>query len=394
MNVLSLFDGISCGMLALERACINVEKYYAAEIDKYAIKISENNYPNIIRLGDVNNWKEWGIDWTSIDLLIGGSPCQGFSFAGKRLAFDDPRSKLFFVFVDILNHIKKHNSDVKFLLENVKMAEEHLNVISYYLNTDPVLINSALVSAQNRERYYWANWEIEQPEDQFIFLKDVIEGAAENDSICSPSWHKWWDKNREFQERKKYSQSCNDKEKALTLTARMYASWNGNFIKLEANNDQEIKIGIEQRARGKNRGNVFYSKSPTLTSSRWEENNRLILVGEANINGNDSIKRIYSVEGKAPTLSSCNDGHQEPKIKTNSPGDYKKGIDKNGNEIYWRKLTPIECERLQTLPDNYTDSVSNSQRYKCIGNAWTVDVISHIFSTMHVKKYKQERLFA
>lgn len=117
MNILSLFDGISCGRVALERVGIPVDKYYASEIDKYAIQITQKNYPDTIHLGDVTKWKDWDIDWKSIDLLIGGSPCQGFSNAGKGLNFDDPRSALFFVFVDILNHIKSVNPNVKFLLE-------------------------------------------------------------------------------------------------------------------------------------------------------------------------------------------------------------------------------------------------------------------------------------
>lgn len=175
MNVLSLFDGISAGQVALERAGIEVTNYYASEVDKYAIKITMANYPNTIQLGDVTKWREWEIDWSSINLLIGGSPCQGFSFAGKQLAFDDPRSKLFFVYVDILNHIKTLNPSVKFLLENVKMKKEYLDVISEHLGVEPVFINSALVSAQNRQRYYWANWEFGQPEDRGIVLADVAE---------------------------------------------------------------------------------------------------------------------------------------------------------------------------------------------------------------------------
>lgn len=123
MKVLSLFDGMSCGRIALERAGITVDAYYAAEIDKHAVKVSQANWPDIVHLGDVTKWKEWSIDWASIDLLIGGSPCQGFSFAGKQLAFDDPRSKLFFVYVDILNHIRNVNPSVKFMLENVKMKK-------------------------------------------------------------------------------------------------------------------------------------------------------------------------------------------------------------------------------------------------------------------------------
>ncbi len=174
MNILSLFDGISCGMIAAERAGLKVNKYYASEIDKFATQVSQANYPDIIRLGDVTGWRDWGIDWAGIDLLIGGSPCQGFSFAGKQLAFDDPRSKLFFVYVDILNHIRSVNPDVKFLLENVKMKKEHLAVITEMLGVWPVFINSNLVSAQNRQRYYWANWEITQPEDKWIVLADVL----------------------------------------------------------------------------------------------------------------------------------------------------------------------------------------------------------------------------
>ena len=130
LNVLSLFDGMSCGQIALERAGISVSKYFAAELDKYAITVTQANYPNTIQMGDVTAWREWDIDWASIDLLIGGSPCQGFSFAGKQLAFDDPRSKLFFVYVDILNHIRSVNPGVKFLLENVRMKTEFLDGIT------------------------------------------------------------------------------------------------------------------------------------------------------------------------------------------------------------------------------------------------------------------------
>ena len=125
-------------MLALEKAGIKVKKYYASEIDEFAIKVSQKNYPSIVQLGDVNEWRAWDIDWSNIDLLIGGSPCQGFSFAGKMLNFQDERSKLFFVFVDILNHIKLHNPDVKFLLENVRMKKDYQDVISQHLEVEPI----------------------------------------------------------------------------------------------------------------------------------------------------------------------------------------------------------------------------------------------------------------
>lgn len=177
MNVLSLFDGMSCGQIALNRAGIKVDNYYASELDKYAITVTQANYPETIQLGDVTKWREWDIDWSSIDLLIGGSPCQGFSFAGKQLAFDDPRSKLFFTFVDILERIKTFNPDVKFLLENVRMKKEYLDVISGQLNTDPVCINSALLSTQNRVRYYWCNWHVDQPVDKGILLSSVLDNA-------------------------------------------------------------------------------------------------------------------------------------------------------------------------------------------------------------------------
>jgi DNA (cytosine-5)-methyltransferase 3A len=131
---------MSCGRIAAERAGLPVTKYYASEVDKHAIKVSQANWPDIIQLGDVTKWREWGVDWASIDLLIGGSPCQGFSFAGKQLAFDDPRSALFFVYVDILNHIRSVNPSVKFMLENVKMKKEHLDVINKYLGVNRYLL--------------------------------------------------------------------------------------------------------------------------------------------------------------------------------------------------------------------------------------------------------------
>ena len=183
-NVLSLFDGISAGHLALNRSNISINNYYKSEIDKHALKVSNYHFPSDINLGDVTNWKEWDIDWSSIDLLIGGSPCQGFSFAGKQLAFDDPRSKLFFVFVDILNHIKSVNPNVKFMLENVKMKKEYIDIISNHLNVQPIIINSRLVSAQNRVRYYWCNWNVPELEDKNISLKQALYYRPSDDVIC------------------------------------------------------------------------------------------------------------------------------------------------------------------------------------------------------------------
>src|SRR5210317_958564 len=164
MVVLSLFDGCSMARVALQRAGIPVTKYYASEIDEYAMQVSEKNYPGIIQLGSIEDWQSWDIE--KPDLIIGGSPCQGFSFAGKQLNFKDERSKLFFEFVRILKDIKKVNPDVKFLLENVKMKKESQNIISSFLGVEPIEINSSLVSAQNRKRLYWTNIEgAELPKD-------------------------------------------------------------------------------------------------------------------------------------------------------------------------------------------------------------------------------------
>lgn len=262
MNVLSLFDGMSCGMIALERAGVTVTEYYASEIDNYATRVSEDNYPNIVRLGDVRNWREWELP--RIDLLIAGSPCQGFSFEGNQLGFDDPRSKLFFEFVDILNHYKPRY----FLLENVRMKKMHQQVITDILGVEPILINSALVSAQNRVRLYWTNIPVtEKPEDKGILLADIIESGVV------------------------------DRDKSYCIDANY---GRGTSIKIY---------------KSKHKRQIVFEATP--------------LVDE---------------------------------------------------KLNYRKLTPLECERLQTVPDNYTASVSNSQRYKMLGNGWTVDVIAHIFN--------------
>lgn len=179
MIVLSLFDGISCGRIALERAGIKVDKYYASEIEPNTIKVTQANYPDTIQLGDVTKWSEWNIDWSSIDLLIGGSPCQGFSTAGKLLNFDDPRSKLFFEYVNILNHIKQYNPDVKFLLENVKMKKEWQDVISDYLGVQPIEIDSEIITPMRRKRNYWANFNVKSIKPNDTTLRDILDSSVD-----------------------------------------------------------------------------------------------------------------------------------------------------------------------------------------------------------------------
>ena len=331
MNVLSLFDGMSCGQIALNRIGIKPKKYYASELDKYAIKVTQANYPSTIQLGDVTKWREWDIDWSGIDLLIGGSPCQGFSFAGKQLAFDDPRSKLFFVYVDILNHIKKHNPKVKFLLENVRMKKEFLDVISEQLGVQPVFINSALVSAQNRQRYYWANWEFGQPEDKGIVLADILEdGVAYNPAAI---------RGRYLVDGKRQD------GKMLTagLTQQM----------LEVKADQKTNALTTVQ-----KDNVITPMPPgryPLT-----EKSQTILATLYKENAKSMVKR------NKRGLLVCSE--------TEDFGEHE------ADGLFYRKLTPIECERLQTVPDNFTAHVSNTQRYRMLGNGFTVEVISHILS--------------
>ena len=339
MNVLSLFDGMSCGQLALERANVSVDNYFACEIDKYAMQIANKNFPNTIQLGDVSEVIVPNIvDQEDIDLLMGGSPCQGFSFAGEQLAFDDPRSKLFFEFVKIMNELKPKYV----LLENVRMKKEFEDVITEHMGFPPQLLNSSVVSAQNRWRNYWfgvlINGKYEQimippMEDKGLVLKDILQ--TDHDEPPVP-----------INERNARHHK-NPNQKALCATASMYKGAGNNGMTLV---DRLIPVGQAEEY-------AHYNYRAT--------------------------KEVYHMDGKAPTLLTMQGGNREPKVATYSP---KGGriVDLEG--MTWRKLTPIECERLQTLPDNYTEGVSKTQRYKMIGNGWTVDVIAHILGEMLLPK--------
>lgn len=180
MKVLSLFDGKSSGFTAMELAGIPVTEYYSSEVDKHAIKVSDAIHPNQIRLGDVTNWREWDIDWESIDLILGGFPCQAWSVAGKQMGDKDERGMLFWTMLDIMKHVRKHNSKAHFLIENVKMKKEFEEYITFHMNeavgdVHKILINSKLVSAQNRERYYWTSFSVTQPEDEGILLYLILD---------------------------------------------------------------------------------------------------------------------------------------------------------------------------------------------------------------------------
>lgn len=283
MNILSLFDGISCCRVALNRANIPVDTYYASEIDKHAITVAQKNFSDTIQLGDVTKWQSWDIDFTSIDIVTAGFPCQAWSVAGSQLGDKDPRGALFWITLDIISHIKKLNPKVIFLLENVKMKREFEEYISHHAEqalgkVNKYLINSALVSAQNRQRYYWTNIDgVFQPEDRGILLKDILENSS----------------------------------------------------------DEPINYSSSGRGNG-------------IVESRITEN-----------------------PTKAMTLTAT--GYTKRSMTK---------VIKNGDFEIWHNLSLIETERLQTLPDNYTAGISDTQRYKCLGNGWTVDVIAHIFKNI------------
>ena len=560
---------MACGRIALEQLGIPVEKYYASEIDKYAIQVAQANYPDIIQVGDVSNLDPK--DYMDVDLIQGGSPCQGFSMAGKQLAFDDPRSALFFEFIRLLKAIKPKY----FLLENVKMKKEFLQVISEQVSAcypdiifgiEPIFINSSLVSAQSRQRYYWTNIPgIKQPEDRGIVLKDILEDDFSSDrdkSYCidanysktGAKPHHYKDKYRRQLVNKPIKVGMNVEEvkirkhkvdeKALQKLLRSAKKESKKTIKdiaKECNvpltkaehwfrTDSSFAIpkdtvwiklkfvlGITTKDFDKAllefeyRDGVYEStqrvysdqgKSPTLTASNKEqmietkpkkaydipreilkdnERQRRVYdpsgksptilgrsdspkitrpkqVGVAvDIKGHDQIKRVYSPEGKSPTVTTCGGGHREPKVVTG--GAFRgRAYDKDGKrmdrdgvsvanktkqmlelrqdsksnaittvgkdsvvveklpdksqtiksqyykssranferqgtfhatgvqqeDLTWRKLSPRECMRLQTVPDDYLMPVSNSQKYKLLGNGWTVEVIKHIYKNMDV----------
>lgn len=302
MRVLSLFDGISCGRVALERAGIKVEKYYSSEIDKYAIAITQFNYPDTVQIGDITKLTEQQLkDLGEIDIVIGGSPCQDLSNykydRGEVTGLNGEKSGLFYHYVRILKYVKPKY----FLLENVaSMEDKWKNMITHILGVDPVMINSSLLCAAERKRLYWFNWIVKQPKDKNVLLKDIVLDA---DEVADKYWYT------------KYKLTVHE-------------------------GDVKVKATIE-------------------------------------LNGHRQTKEVYGLNHKCNTLMCDGNG-----------GNLVKKIYQNGR---CRKLTPVEYERLQTLPDNYTakgiiDSkqvnISDSRRYSAIGNGWTVDVIAHIFKNL------------
>ena len=446
MNVLSLFDGISGTQVALDRLGVKVNNYYSSEIDEYAMKTTLKNYPSTIMLGDVKNWETWhlitrqNLDWSSIDLVVGGFPCQAWSNAGLKKGDKDPRGMLFWTMLDIMKLVLEENPKAKFLIENVRMKNEFEEYITFHTEealgkVNKHLINSALVSAQNRKRFYWTNIDgIEQPEDQGLVLADILMDG------------------------------CVDRDKSYCIDANYY------------------KGGNPKSYFGKGRRQLIFNRPCELRD--FDSKAQCHHVANAtDIKGNESIKRVYADSGKSPTLTTMGGGHREPKVliipqkvrvrkyEVNIPKlqqtlrDHKKmtiltnknlaglldvpvtkvehwfrtdssfaipsediwfrlkdllviktdEFDKSivcfevrdgkfdmADRVYsqsgksptvvasnvakvmdqptYRKLRPCECEALQTFPIGYTEGISNTQRYKALGNSFTVSVIQHILN--------------
>jgi DNA-cytosine methyltransferase len=379
INVLSLFDGMSCGQQALERLGIKVDNYFASEVDKYAIKVTMANYPNTIQLGSVVNVD--GYSLPKIDLLIGGSPCQSFSFAGKRKGMStkceteiltlehylelkaegyefEGQSYLFWEYMRLLNECKPKY----FLLENVEMGEKWEKVLSKAIGVNGIHINSALVSAQNRKRIYWTNIGmkpgglfgdlesiIEQPKDKGILLKDILESEVDEKYFLSEKSF-IFDRiknNHPFTPR-----IPNDNQKS-------------NCIKIGGSGVDDL-IVHNTMPRSSTSG-----KGGTGHLSRSDGKTYCLDTGNTNA---VEIKCIGGLQKNATTYIN----KSTPMVAAMGMGGGHVPIINPDSRI--RRLTPIECERLQTVADNYTNHVSDTQRYKMLGNGWTIDVIVHILS--------------
>jgi DNA (cytosine-5)-methyltransferase 3A len=395
MNVLSLFDGMSCGQQALERAGIEVNQYFASEIDKYAIQVTMANYPNTIQLGSVVGVDGYALP--KIDLLIGGSPCQSFSFAGKRkgMATTDEQeiltlkhylklkaegyefegqSYLFWEFMRLLYEVKPKY----FLLENVEMGEKWERVLTQAIGVNALHINSALVSAQNRKRIYFTNIGMEaaglfgypvsiikKPKDRKILLKDILESEVDEKYFLSD---KGVDRIMSYNNA---DRSIDDNDKSLCLASVYHKQGRDN--QLIVHNTQRRDANRPSIQKNKNAGGSGHlSRNDGKTYCLDGGNTNAVEVREVKqLSTNNKLNggtqpyqqdRIYDVNGISPALQA-----QLPNGSTMI----------NTSRI--RRLTPLECQRLQTVNDNYNMPVSDSQKYKMLGNGWTIEVISHIF---------------
>ncbi|RGH70950.1 DNA (cytosine-5-)-methyltransferase [Ruminococcus sp. AM31-15AC] len=349
MKVLSLFDGISCGMLALQRAGIPVECYDAFEIDKYAVTVSKRNFPVIVHHGNVYDG-----DFTKFqgyDLLLGGSPCTYWSIAKKDREVDC-NGEGFRLFKEYVRALEESGCKY-FLYENNYSVHQRIkDEITRVLGVEPIMINSALVSAQNRKRCYWTNIpNVVQPEDKGILLADILENGMswQDKSYCMTASYDG-----------AVIYNTLERKQRTMVAVPVGAAQRGRYV-----DGEKTEQHIEVREDGKSNCLTTVQKDSLVCAP--------VRIGHYGKGGQG--QRIYSVVGKSVTLS-ANGGGQGAKT-----GLYK--IDLPDGDYVIRKLTPVEAERLQTLPDNYTAGISNTQRYKCIGNGWTVDVIAHILGGLH-----------
>jgi len=339
MVTVSLFDGASMGQQAIKELGLPLSKYYASEVDKYAMHIAQKNHPDTIQLGDIRNWKSWPIDWSSVNLLLAGSPCQGFSFSGKKLNFDDPRSALFFEFVDILNHARQHNPSVLFMLENVRMKQQYKNVITDVLGVEPLPLNSNRVSALHRPRLYWSN---------FIWREIVYASDLDACLCCGEP----------------YCPACD---------------MHYGDCYCPGPTQDEVTFNFEGEAYV-----LPDNLNLTIRDIVSDEPNKKILTEAA-------IRRLDNIESRAKEkglgykkcILSLDDQYLNLDANFYKGADGKRGVINDNGTL--RMPTPLECERLQTLPDNYTLGVSNTQRYKMLGNGYTVAAIKHILRPLTVK---------
>lgn len=387
MNVLSLFDGMSCGQQALERAGIKVENYFASEIDKYAMQVTMANYPNTMQLGSVVNVD--GYSLPKIDILIGGSPCQSFSFAGKRkgmstkdeqeiLTLDhylelkaegfefEGQSYLFWEYMRLLNEVKPKY----FLLENVMMGEKWEKVLSKAIGVKPIMINSALVSAQNRQRLYWTNIGLEpmglfgdlestiqQPKDKGVLLKDILEPEVDSKYYLSDKMISWLDRHALKRDVDVKKLDGNQKSSCLTATAQAKQNLSTDYI---------IHNMMPRSSTTGKGGSGHLSRADGKTYCLDTGQTNAVEIVEGDFRNDEGFR--WREGGKTGTLMA----------QARQDGTAGQVLAKINNTI--RRLTPVEYERLQTVKDNYTNHVSDSQRYKMLGNGWTVDVIVHILN--------------
>lgn len=412
LRVLSLFDGMSCGQQALERIGVNVLEYYASEIDKHAIAVTMHNYPNTKQLGSVIDVD--GYKLPKIDLLIGGSPCQSFSFAGKRKGMStkceteiltlehylelkaegyefEGQSYLFWEYMRLLNEVNPKY----FLLENVMMGEKWEKILSKAIGVKPIQINSALVSAQNRNRLYWTNIGMQpmglfgdlesiipQPKDKGILLKDVLESEVDEKYFISDTMI-----NRI--KRTNNGERCfTPADKALCLAAGYHKQCRDNHYIVASRgrnpeNPKSRKSGLNTEQMLEPR---YDGKTNCLTSV--QKDNYVVChnsMPRSSKTGKGATGPLSREDGKTYCLDTGQTNVIEILEKSPCLHGFEHGTNGQLNKQLVRggmirRLTPLECERLQTVKDNYTKSVSDTQRYRMLGNGWTVDVIAHILS--------------